>query len=179
MGAKVKCPQCGETGEKDQMVLIGKRYYHIGNCESAKRKEQKEGEDYKSLVQYLCNLSGVVEPNPMWLAIIKKYREDSNYTSKGIMLTVKYYYEQLNNPIRKDTNLLGIVPFYYQEAKENFIINAQRKKTTRQFFEENNQLVTREKITVRIKQNNDFRKKRLIDMSIFEQMESEDADVTN
>ena len=144
---------CGLTGNKEDMIKIGSRYYHKGDCENEKRKEQKEGEDYKTLVQYLCNLCEVQEPNPVWLSTIKRFREDSNYTSIGIMLTVKHYYE------------------YYQEAKETFIENLQRKKTTKQFFEEGNQMVVHEKITVKRKhQVNDYKQKKLIDMSIFEKM---------
>lgn len=171
MASSVKCPMCGLTGNKEDMIKIGSRYYHKGDCENEKRKEQKEGEDYKTLVQYLCNLCEVQEPNPVWLSTIKRFREDSNYTSIGIMLTVKHYYEYLHHPIKNETNLLGIVPYYYQEAKETFIENLQRKKTTKQFFEEGNQMVVHEKITVKRKhQVNDYKQKKMIDMSIFEKM---------
>lgn len=174
MASKKKCPICGLSGEESEMKQIGKRWYHIGECENEKRKQEKEGEDYKTLVQYLCNLCNVKEPNAVWLSTIKRYREDSHYTSKGIMLTVKHYYEFLRHPIKNETNLLGIVPYYYEEAKENFIASLKRRKATRQFFEEGNKMITHEKVVVRITQKeNDFRKGRMIDMSIFENREEE------
>lgn len=169
--AKRKCPICNLSGDEKEMVQIGKRFYHLGECEAEKRKQEKEADDYKTLVQYLCNLCDVKEPNAVWLSTIKRYREDSNYTSMGIMLTVKHYYEYLHHPIKSESNLLGIVPYYYQEAKEAFIMNLKRRKATRQFFAEGNEMVTHEKIIVKVKpKENEFRKKRMIDMSIFENM---------
>lgn len=173
--AKRKCPICGQSGEEQDMIQVGRRFYHFGECEAEKRKQEKEADDYKTLVQYLCNLCGVTEPNAIWLSIIKRYREDAKYTSIGIMLTVKHYYEYLHHPIKNETNLLGIVPYYYQEAKEAFIVNLKRKKTTKQFFIEGNEMTTHEKIIVKIKpKENDFRKKRMIDMSIFEETEEDE-----
>lgn len=173
-----KCPVCGISSKEEEMVKIGTRYYHIGECEKIKRKELKEGEDYKTLVQYLCNICKVDEPNPVWLSTIKRYREDSHYTSAGIMLTLKHYYEYLGNPIKQETKILGIVPYYYQDAKEKYIADLQRRKMTRQFFADGNDMVTHEKIVVKVKkEDTSLKQRRMIDLSIFE--EGEEDDVTN
>lgn len=170
-----KCPICEKSSREEEMIKIGSRWYHKGECELEKRKQEKEASDYKTLVQYLCNLCEEKEPNAVWLSTIKRYREDSNYTSMGIMLTVKYYYEYLHHPIKNKINLLGIVPYYYQQAKEEYIANVKRRKVTREFFEEGNQMVTYEKKTVKVKpRENNYRKKRIIDMSIYENVEDED-----
>ena len=175
MASKKKCPICGLSGDESDMVQVGRRWYHVGECEAEKRKQEKEADDYKTLVQYLCNLCNVKEPNAVWLSTIKRYREDSNYTSIGIMLTVKHYYEYLHHPIKNETNLLGIVPYYYQEAKEEYIANLKRRKATRQFFEEGNKMISHEKVIVRVApRENEFCKRRMIDMSIFEDTEDDE-----
>lgn len=118
-----KCPICGLKSEESEMTQIGTRWYHLGKCVQEKQLELKEAQDYKDLVMYLCNLCEVEQPMPSHLAYIKKLREDYKMKSRGIMLTVQYYYEKLNNPIKDKTNLLGIVIYKYEEARLDFIEN--------------------------------------------------------
>lgn len=175
--ARKKCPICGvsETND-DNMIKIGTRYYHKGECENEKRKQEKEAEDYKVLVQYLCNLCDVDEPNPVWLTTIKRFREDSKYTCIGIMLTLKHYFETLQHPIKNETSLLSIVPYYYQEAKEEYKADLQRRKATKKFFAEGNYMTQHKTITVKVShKESEFRKSRMIDMSRFQLEESEES----
>ncbi len=171
---KAKCPICGQQGVKTEMIYdeSKKKYYHQGICYKQRQLEIKEAQSYKDLVQYLCNLTEVTSPNPVWMSTIKKYREDSNYTCTGIMLTVKLYYEFMGKPIKNETNMLGIVPYYYEEAKKKYIEGIERKKNTRVFFSSGQELVQHEKVVVRYEEpTNTFRQGKLIDMSQFEEDE--------
>lgn len=128
-----KCPICGLKGEESEMSQVGNRWYHLGKCFQEKQLELKEAQDYKDLVMYLCNLCEVEQPMPAHLAYIKKLREDYKMKSRGIMLTVQYYYEKLNNPIKDKTNLLGIVIYKYEEARLDFIENLTIAQNARDF----------------------------------------------
>ena len=52
---------------------------------------------------------------------MKRYLgRDFNYTYKGILNALKYYYEILKHPATMEYNTLGIVPYCYQKAQEHF-----------------------------------------------------------
>lgn len=60
----VKCPVCNESGDREGMVLDGKRYYHPGSCLNNYRKQQeetnKENEQWDKLYQYIIRLHQIL-----------------------------------------------------------------------------------------------------------------------
>lgn len=132
--AKKKCPICEQQGEEQEMTKVGSRWYHNNKCLAKKQAEAREGQDYKDLIMYLCQLCDIEEPMPAHLSYIKKLREDYKMKSRGIMLTVQYYYEKLNHPIKDKSNLLGIVVYKYEEARLDYIESLELARNTRDFI---------------------------------------------
>ena len=120
--ATYKCPICGKKDQPDKMVKIGDRYYHLGECENKKiETDNQKGldkEDWDKLFKYICELYNIDCPTGFMFKQLKTYREDYQYTNNGIYLTLKYYYETLENEVLEDTGL-GIVPYYYEQAKKH------------------------------------------------------------
>ncbi|APH20825.1 TPA: hypothetical protein ACXDAZ_002585 [Clostridium botulinum] len=132
MARKVKCPICNKLNEKEDAVEIKKRYY----CkECAKRKEDKtkrNKDNWDELFQYICNLYNIKTLNGFMFKQLKEFREEYGYTNAGILLTLKYYYETLENEVKEGTGL-GIVPYYYEKAKEQFLNVSKIRKKLKDF----------------------------------------------
>lgn len=94
----VKCPVCNEFGDREGMVLDGKRYYHPGSCLETYKKQQektnKENEQWDKLYQYIVSLHDLLLlPKPNILRLkdlragfevkdgkrIRKYRTGPDY----------------------------------------------------------------------------------------------------
>jgi len=116
MGRQVKCPYCETKLDQDDAVSHQKRYYHPG-CLEAKKNE---AQDYKDLIEYICNLYDLKAPTGMILKQIKEYQTDLKYKIKGIELALRYFHETEENPVREGDGI-GIVPFVYERAKQHYM----------------------------------------------------------
>lgn len=142
----VKCPKCEIKLPKNEAILHKKRYYHAECYDQLLVKERKKTEekklkqqgkvqnqhgsssDYKSLVEYICkDLYGWNRPSGMILKQIKQFHEEYDYTYKGMELTLRYFFNILDNKVDKDKGI-GIIPFVYEDATKQY---AQKIKIAR------------------------------------------------
>ena len=147
----VKCPYCEEKLDKDESYEYKKRYYHL-NCF---KTWQREGLDYKELLNYISALYKVEYPSMIIKKQIKDFK-DEGYKYKGMELALRYFYETLNNRVQENTGV-GIIPFVYEEAKRHYI---KQKKISDSFKN-----VKNEEITVYINTDINKRKSKQIDIS--------------
>lgn len=121
--ALCKCPICGGKDKAENMVKIGARHYHIGECEQKKLEEDEKRkvkkDDWDCLFEYICELYHLNKPTGFMFKQLSMFRDDYGYTDAGITLTLKYYYEILGNTVLEDTGL-GIIPYYYEQAKKYY-----------------------------------------------------------
>lgn len=138
MARKVKCPSCKKMNDKENTKIISNRHYCI---ECAKKREEeiaRNRDDWDELFEYICELYGMETLTGLMFKQIKEFKESYNYTNKGMYLTLKYYYETLGNEVKDNTGL-GIIVFYYEQAKQHFVESVLVKKHT-EAFEENEKL---------------------------------------
>lgn len=121
MARKVKCPICNTLNNKEEAIQIGNRYY-CKRCGEEKQQSIKANTDgWDQLFDYICELYDLVRPTGLMFKQLKEFREDPyNYTNAGMYLTLKYYYETLGNKVKEGTGL-GIIPYYYEKAKQHYI----------------------------------------------------------
>ncbi len=115
----VKCPACGKPNEKETVVNYKKNgRYYCKECYEALLKKKEEGKsDYNKLYDYILELYKK-PPTKQMLKQIKDYiRDDMTYY--GVMMSLKYFHEYMENPI-DDTKGIGIVPYVYDEAEGYF-----------------------------------------------------------
>lgn len=117
MTRKVKCPECGTYNDKENTVYHNSKYY----CKICFENKQKEAQDYKNLVAYICELYQIEAPTGWMLKQIKDYKEQFNFTYRGIKTTLHYFYEIQKGNSVEDSMGIGIVPFVYDEAKRFYI----------------------------------------------------------
>ena len=117
MARKVKCPECGTYNDKENTVYHNSKYY----CKICYENKQKEAQDYKALIAYICELYQIDVPTGWMLKQIKDYKDQYHYTYRGIKTTLHYFYEIQEGNSVEDSLGIGIVPFVYDEAKKFYI----------------------------------------------------------
>lgn len=115
MGRMVKCPYCENKLDKDESHEHKKKYYHVKCFESM----QREGAEYKDLMDYISKLYRVDYPSIMIKKQIKDMKAEG-YKYKGMELALKYFYETLDNRVQENSGV-GIIPYVYEEAKQHYI----------------------------------------------------------
>lgn len=129
--AKVKCPECGERFDRDNTPSqkIGNRWYHL-DCIQAVRERNKEmaenphkvdtesrGEenDRRELIRYICEKYDMKKPSGMILKQIKSFKDEFEYTYKGMELSLRFFFDVEKNGVKEDTGI-GIIPYIYDRA---------------------------------------------------------------
>ena len=133
MARKLKCPECGKLNDREDTTEHKKRYYCPSCLEEKLEKSEKHATDWDELYKYLKKLySNVpdeyydeeehgVEPTGMIYKQLGAFRKPPyNYTDRGMLLTLKYFYETLGNSVLEDAGV-GIIAWTYEKAKQNYI----------------------------------------------------------
>lgn len=110
-GRKVKCPKCGKSNNKEDTVKYNNRYYCEGCIEDV--------EEYKELIETICQIYELEAPTMQIVKQIKDYKDKYNFTNSGILFTLKYYYQILENKVLESSGI-GIVPYFYDKAKDYY-----------------------------------------------------------
>lgn len=153
----VKCPHCENRLPRGEAIKhTNGRYYHEDCYEEA----TTESRHYKELIDTTCRIFNLKHPTGQILKQFSLYREDPKlrYTNKGMELTLKYYYDLLENKPRKGDGV-GIIPIYYDQAKEQYIRQMKLNELANEFkdFEQ-------EEIIVHVDTNKKNKRKGLIDI---------------
>jgi hypothetical protein len=129
MSKKLKCPVCGTFNNKEDTIFDNQRYY----CKVCYETKKKDGEDYKALIDYICDLYDIEVPNGWILKQIKEFKEQFNYTYKGMKTTLDYFYRIKQDEQPEEGMGIGIIPFVYDEAKR-FYLDKKKIKDEMQDF---------------------------------------------
>lgn len=152
----VKCPVCGTKNAKENTEEYKGRYY----CPECLRKKIEEQESRKSdwdrLFEYICQLYNIDKPTGMMFKQLKEYRDEYGYTDSGMYATLRYYHEILENNVLEGAGL-GIIPYYYDKARQHYtqykqveesveIMEEQKENVIKVDLTERNKLVAKERI---------------------------------
>ena len=124
MAKQLKCPECGTLNDKENTIFYNKRYYcKDTDClEKKKAKVAQNSDGWDSLYEYMGDLFGEVDGG--MISLIAKYRKEPyNYKNSGMELTLRYFYDTLGNLIQRDSSGVGIIPYYYRRARDEYIEN--------------------------------------------------------
>lgn len=111
-GRIVKCAYCGLGVPKDEAKRHKDKNYH-SEC-------LKEQIDKEELTNFICRLFSLKAPGPRIYAQIKSYLEKNNYTYKGILQALQFFYEIQKHSTDKSNQGIGIVPYVYDAAQEYY-----------------------------------------------------------
>ena len=116
---KLKCTICEEAFPKEETIIKSQKRY----CKTCLEIKEEESALYKNdwdlLFEYICKLYNIDKPTGMMFQQMKNYRADYEYTNIGMYYTLQYYYKILENEVLEDTGL-GIIPYFYDKAKNHY-----------------------------------------------------------
>jgi len=122
LAKQVKCPECNTMNDKENTILYNKRYY----CKNADCLEKKKirvalnSDGWDSLYEYMEEIFGEVDG--AMISLVAKYRKEPyNYKNSGMELTLRYFYDLLGNTKQKESSGVGIIPYYYHRARDEYI----------------------------------------------------------
>ncbi len=137
--ALVKCLYCAEHFSRDEVefVQIKNRYAHkscsekqeeyghrplikVNKPEPPPEKVQEE-KDRLALVEYLLKVFKTARLNPAVFMLMKKYKEQYQFTNRGMLYALKYHLEVKRNPVEKMNGSVGILPYIYNDAYEYYL----------------------------------------------------------
>lgn len=120
MAKQVKCPSCKKYNDKENTKSLDGRYYCVECAEAREIEKARNKDGWEELFEYICDLYNIDTLTGLMFKQIKDFRENYNYTNKGMYLALKYYYETLGNEVKDNTGL-GIIVYCYEQAKQHFI----------------------------------------------------------
>lgn len=136
MGHRVKCFYCGHTFDRDKEPFVpieGKKRYAHKLCYDRARSAEQENEENKiqleNYIKELFNYKTLPEPVNRQ---IREYLIDKNYTYKGILKSLKYFYEIKNGDKEKAHGRIGIVPYVYEDAHNYYLALFETKEKNEQ-----------------------------------------------
>ena len=134
---KVICNKCKEKFYKDELIQINKSKRFCSKCNEA---AQKDINDYKSLIDYICTGFNIKAPTGQQLKSIKQFKE-LGYSYWEIQYTLYYIYCILKK--KPDGTSIGLVPFYYEKAKEHYNLVQNAKRTAQKIVTEETEIERR------------------------------------
>lgn len=118
------CPDCGvDIVDKDKAKKISGRWV----CEDCQAARVQEQEDRQELYNLVAKLFFMKHPTGMMMKQIKDFKQDLEYTYKGMTLSLIYWTETLGNSMANARGV-GIIPYIYEDAKQFYIEKMRIKK---------------------------------------------------
>ena len=142
----VKCARCGNPiVDVVYKTYKRKRYHQSCYAEMVKEAENKEQKrrsdsfqvDYTELESLIKSLFNLDELPVNILKQIDEFVSKYNYTYRGIINALKYFYDVQGNKVIKDMVTIGIVPYVYLEAEAHYKrIESANKENTKRYISE-------------------------------------------
>lgn len=127
----VKCKVCKKYILKIKSIEKNNSFF----CSKCYNKLQKEKEskksDYEKLIDYLYELYNGQIPVFVFKQI-KDYKAEYGMKDSGILLTLKYIYEQLEMKF-DESNGIGMVIYQYENAKKEWLHEQEINKAIEEF----------------------------------------------
>lgn len=138
-----KCKFCGKLIEdKTNATKKSNGWYH-NSCVEEKEKQKNENKsDYDKLIDYIYELYNGNIPVFIFKQI-KDYVNEYGMKYSGILLTLRYIYEELEIPFDEE-NGIGLVVYKYSECSKNWQRQQEINKAIEEFeFEEKEVVVNK------------------------------------
>ena len=124
-GRKIMCHICKDKFYKDELIQVSK---NKRICQKCNDTEQAEINQRRELIDFICKGFRISAPTGQQLKSIKEFRE-LGYSYFEIHYTLYYIYCVLKK--KPEGTSLGLVPFYYEKAKEHHRLVENAKRTAK------------------------------------------------
>lgn len=134
MARLVKCPVCGSMNNKEDTEEYGKRYYCPSCLKTKLEQSEARRSDWDRLFKYICKVYNIETLTGMMYKQLKEYRDEYGYKDSGMYATLRYYYDILGNEVLEGSGV-GIIPYYYDKAREYYKQCAEVEKSLDNYVE--------------------------------------------
>lgn len=127
MAHYVKCAYCQEQFDRDKepaVMVSPRRYAHQRCFENVKIHapelvgyKNQEDLDKEELEKYLQNLFDENPLNPKVKKQLIQFRRNYKFTYKGMLNTLKWWFDITGHSVDLANNGIGIIPYIYEDAK--------------------------------------------------------------
>ena len=145
MARNPKCKFCGnEIIDKSIAIKKSNGWYHNSCLEELQKQKEENKSDYEKLIDYIYKLYNGHIPVFIFKQI-KDYVNEYGMKYSGILLTLRYIYEELEMPFDEE-NGIGLVVYKYSEAKNEWLKQQEIDKAIEEFEFEEKEVVVNKKI---------------------------------
>ena len=110
------CNGCGKKLQPEEKYKHSSKTY----CKECFRKFERESEEYKQLIKFICDNYELDEPTGFMLKQIKELKNDYGYSYLSMTYTLWYCKEVLNKSLVEKYGV-ALIKYYYDEAKEYYL----------------------------------------------------------
>lgn len=128
----VKCKLCNKTFDAnlEEWVKVSSNRYAHKVCYDKVHAEEEEAKQARAeLEEYICNLFNYAALPDKVEKQIANFIAEKNYTYKGILRSLVYFYEVKNGNKEKAYGKIGIVPYVYDDAARYYLAIMERQET--------------------------------------------------
>ena len=115
----VKCLYCGQQFDREAeptKQVSARRYAHLKCWEEHYLNLSQEEKDIEEFYNYTKELFKEDYNYILTKKLAERYVKENHYTYSGMLKTLKWYYEKMNNSIEKSNGSIGIIPYIYNQA---------------------------------------------------------------
>lgn len=140
-----KCKWCSkEILDKSNATKKGNYWWHNSCLEKKEKQKNENKSDYEKLIDYIYELYDGNIPVFVFKQI-KDYVNEYGMKHSGILLTLKYIYEELEIPFDEE-NGIGLVVYKYSECSKEWKRQQEIDKAIEEFEFEEKEVVMNKKI---------------------------------
>lgn len=123
MGRLAKCKDCGVKLKSNEKHTLNSKTY----CKECFEKNKKTSDEYKQLIDFICLNYNINKPTGLILKQIKDLKLEFNYNYSSILYTL-WYCKNIKNKELNEKYGIGLVKYYYDEAKNYYLQIDKSKK---------------------------------------------------
>lgn len=146
------CKMCNKKITKEEKIMVSNKPY----CLECGEKLKQEAEEYKQLIDHICEYYQIQCCTGLMLRQIKEYKEKFQYTYNGMLYTLWFVKEIERRPFNEVKYGVAYIKYYYEKAKEYFEQQNKISESVKKIENKNNIKTVKIKSTMQNEKGKDF-----------------------
>lgn len=117
------CKNCGKKLKPEEKCIHSSKIY----CKECFKEICRESDEYKQLIEYICENYEIDRPSGFMLKQIKEYKNEYEYSYAAMTYTLWYCKEILNKTLTEKYGV-ALIKHFYDEAKKYYLQQEKLKK---------------------------------------------------
>ncbi len=141
-----KCKYCNEEIlDKSQAIKKSNGWYHLDCYNKLQEEKKNKKSERQLLLDYINELYDGQTPKYVYIQI-EEFKKKYDMKYSGMLLTLKYAFTEKEMYFDNEKGI-GIIPYLYSEAKNNWLRQQEINKAVEEFEFEDKEVIVRRKNT--------------------------------